>query len=75
MYDRLSQLLLVLNEITIYACTLIAFSLTDFTYDSIKKYEIGKLWIGIILGTIISDILNLTWTIIWHTKHVLEVYI
>jgi hypothetical protein len=55
MYNKVSQFLLLVNEIMIYFAATLTFSFTDATYIAIKKYSIGPYWISIIVIALVID--------------------
>ena len=55
MYGKVSQFLLLVNEIMIYCAATLTFSFTDATYIAIKKYYIGPYWISIIMVALVID--------------------
>lgn len=72
MYDKLSQFYFLLNELCIYWCASLTFSFTDYTYIDVKKYDIGQLWIGLIITTLILNGGNLVFTVVYRAKIVVE---
>lgn len=41
MFDRLANVFLLINELTIYLVAGLTYSFTDYTSDDVKKYQIG----------------------------------
>ena len=65
MYDKFSQIMLLINECMIYSCAILTFSFTDATYIDIVKYELGGYWIAVIVITLVLDFLAVAFTVVW----------
>ena len=55
----------------LYFASLCSFALTDYTVDPVKRFQIGNLWIGIILTIVSINVTMLGGMIIYKFRQVI----
>lgn len=68
MFDRVSQVMLVFNEISLYFISALTFAFTDYTSVDVTRYSLGTIWVICVLITFVIDVLMLFLIILYGAK-------
>ena len=67
--------MLLINEMALYVCTCLTCVFTDFTYIDVQRYDVGPVWISIVLITFTFDVGVLIFVIGYRSKLLAENWI